>query len=116
MTTRILAAECQFRQASDDTDDRYVPSYNRIILPPINGPVEVVFADGTRAWYLDGRLHRDDGPAIQTPGGFRGWKRYGESHRDDGPALEWPDGRQQWVANGKTTKWRNPADPDQNFG
>jgi hypothetical protein len=111
---KISATQCQFRQSTDDSDERYLPAYQRIILP-MNGAVEVAFSDDTTAWYLDGRLHRDEGPAVEI-GAFRSWYRHGRNHRDDGPAIEWPDGRQQWMVNGKTTKWRNPAYPEQDFG
>jgi len=29
--------------------------------------------DGTREWYLNGKLHREDGPAFERPDGSRHW-------------------------------------------
>ena len=44
-----------------------------------------------REWRWDGRLHRDDGPALEGYDNFRGiwlvgWYQRGQLHRDDGPA------------------------------
>jgi hypothetical protein len=41
---------------------------------------------GTKFWYLDGKLHRPDGPAIQYTDGSTEWYHNGELHREDGPA------------------------------
>ena len=30
-------------------------------------------ADGTKRWYLDGKRHRTDGPAIEYPNGDKYW-------------------------------------------
>lgn len=37
--------------------------------------------------YRLGRLHREDGPAIEYPDGSEEWHLNGEIHREDGPAL-----------------------------
>ena len=37
----------------------------------------VEHADGSRAWYRDGKLHREDGPAIEYADGDRLWYRDG---------------------------------------
>jgi hypothetical protein len=31
------------------------------------------FPDGTKEWFLDGKLHREDGPAIEYPDGRKFW-------------------------------------------
>ena len=51
---------------------------------------------GTKCWYKDGFLHRDDGPAITYPDGRQYWYKKGKYHRDDGPAIIYPDGDQRW--------------------
>jgi hypothetical protein len=48
--------------------------------------------DGRREWRLNGKLHREDGPAVEWADGRREWWLHGERHREDGPALEWADG------------------------
>jgi hypothetical protein len=56
---------------------------------------------GARSWWRDGKLHRDDGPAIEWADGYRAWYRDDKLHRDDGPAVERPNGTRQWWRNGK---------------
>ena len=56
--------------------------------------------DGTQYWYLNGVLHREGGPAIERPNGTRVWYLNGKLHREGGPAVERPDGRQEWWVNG----------------
>ena len=51
-----------------------------------------VAEDGTKHWYFNGELHREDGPAVEWANGFKAWYRNGELHREDGPAAEWPNG------------------------
>ena len=46
-------------------------------------------ADGTKEWYLNGQLHRVDGPAIEYASGTKAWWLNGKRHRVDGPAIEW---------------------------
>ena len=42
---------------------------------------------GTTRWFLIGKLHREDGPAIEYSDGTRAWWSNGLRHRDDGPAI-----------------------------
>jgi len=60
-----------------------------IILP---GPM--------KRWELDGKLHREDGPAIEWSNGDKQWWLNGKCHRDDGPAIEHTDGYKEWWFNG----------------
>jgi hypothetical protein len=32
-----------------------------------------VYSNGTKYWYLNGKLHREDGPAIERPNGSNYW-------------------------------------------
>jgi hypothetical protein len=43
---------------------------------------------GTKSWYLNGKLHREDGPACEYPNGTKRWYLNGALHRFDGPAIE----------------------------
>ena len=54
-----------------------------------------------KEWYLDGKLHRDDGPAIECVNGYKLWYQYGQLHRFDGPAVEASNGDKCWYQNGK---------------
>jgi hypothetical protein len=105
-------------------------------------PTLKTYSDGTQAWWLNDKLHREDGPAIIRPDGNKSWflngKRHmedgpayidsngtqewylnGNLHREDGPAIIWPDGRQEWYLNGKeitkeVTNWANERNIDLN--
>jgi hypothetical protein len=58
-------------------------------------------ANGDRLWYLNGNLHRTDGPAIEHADDYREWYLNGKLHRTDGPALEWANGDHFWFLNDK---------------
>ena len=60
-----------------------------------------VEADGSKSWYLNGQLHREDGPAIERFDGSKYWYLNGELHREDGPAIEPSNGFKFWFLNGK---------------
>jgi hypothetical protein len=67
------------------------------------------YANGTKSWYQCGKLHRDDGPAIEHSNGDKAWYQNGLFHRIDGPALEWSDGTKFWYQNGKPHRDDGPA-------
>ena len=58
-------------------------------------------ANGNKEWYLNGKRHRVDGPAIEGANGYKAWWLNGELHRIDGPAVEGADGYKAWWLNGK---------------
>ena len=60
-----------------------------------------VHDNGDKKWYLNGKLHREDGPAIEWAGGSKYWYLNDKLHREDGPAIEWAGGRRSWWLNGK---------------
>ena len=51
--------------------------------------------EGTKYWYKNGKIHRDDGPAVIHPDGTQYWLKNGKYHRDDGPAVIYPNGVQR---------------------
>jgi hypothetical protein len=55
----------------------------------------------TKYWYLNGKLHREDGPAIESSNGDKYWYLNGEPHREDGPAAEYVNGNNYWYLNGE---------------
>jgi hypothetical protein len=68
-----------------------------------DGPA-VEWADGAKEWYLDGKLHREGGPALE---GFSGHEEYwfkGSLHRKDGPAVVHADGHEEYWVDGKKVK------------
>ena len=61
--------------------------------------------NGDKAWYLNGKLHREDGPAVEYADGSKWWVLNDKLHREDGPACEYADGSKSWYLNGeKLTK------------
>jgi hypothetical protein len=50
---------------------------------------------------LNGKNHRQDGPAYEGFDGTKKWWLNGQWHRVDGPAWEGFDGTKKWWLNGK---------------
>jgi len=65
----------------------------------IDGPA-IELADGTKIWYINGKEHREDGPAIEHPYGYKAWFHNGKQHRKDGPAIERTNRNNEWWCNG----------------
>lgn len=72
-----------------------------------DGPA-IIREDGTKEWYLFDKLHRLDGPAIESPMG-NVWLKRGVIHRDGAPAIEWNNGTSVWVLNGVVHRTDGPA-------
>jgi hypothetical protein len=47
-------------------------------------------------WYLNGKLHREDGPAIEYKNGDKSWWLNGNLHREGGPAIIRANGNKLW--------------------
>jgi len=60
-----------------------------------------VWDNGNKSWCLNGKLHREDGPAREWANGDKVWYLNGKLHREDGPAREYADGTKAWYLNGK---------------
>ena len=54
-----------------------------------------VFDDRTE-WFLNGKYHREDGPACEWSNGDKYWYKNGNYHREDGPACEYSNGQKEW--------------------
>jgi len=51
-------------------------------------------------WYNSkGKLHREDGPAIECANGSKAWYINDKLHREDGPAVESANGDKWWYLN-----------------
>ena len=59
----------------------------------------IEWSNGEKWWYLNGKLHRVDGPAVEFADGSKIWYLNGKSHRTDGPAAEYADGSKFWYLN-----------------
>ena len=88
----------------EEWDEALEARAKQIIAPLcINGNLireGVEWSDGTKAWYLNGNLHREDGPAIEDSDGTKHWYLNGLRHREDGPAIEYSYGTKAWYLNG----------------
>lgn len=76
-----------------------VAYYKNGVLHREDGPA-VEWPNGAKEWHVNGMLHRVDGPAIETPEGDKLWSLNGQHHREDGPAFELADGTKQWWIHG----------------
>jgi hypothetical protein len=56
---------------------------------------------GIKEWYLNGKRHREDGPAVEYANGDKHWYLNDKMHREDGPAVEYVDGTKDWYINGQ---------------
>ena len=63
---------------------------------------------GGKEWYSNGQLHKTDDPAIITID-FSIWYMNGKCHRLDGPAVEWEDGDKEWFIHDKRHRTDGPA-------
>ena len=52
----------------------------------------------------NGKLHREDGPAVEYDSGYKSYWMNGMRHRFDGPAIEWEDGTKEYWYYGKRLK------------
>ena len=72
-----------------------------------------VWPDGHKVWCLNGKYHREDGPAIEYASGHKLWCLDGKQHREDGPAVELADGTKCWFLNGKRLTEKEHRDQTQ---
>jgi hypothetical protein len=68
-----------------------------------------VYENGEKSWYLNDKLHREDGPAVECANGDKYWYLNGNPHREDGPAVEWNDGHKEWYKDGVLHREDGPA-------
>ena len=71
-----------------------------------------VYDYGDKEWFLNGKLHREDGPAVEHTDGNKFWYLNGKRHREDGPALVYPNGSKFWFVGGKRHRIDGPAVED----
>ena len=75
--------------------DKAMTIYHRLDGPAVEG------ADGSKAWYVDGKQHRLDGPAVKYADGSKSWWVDDKLHRLDGPAVEYAGGYKEWWVEDK---------------
>jgi len=74
-----------------------------------NQSVYKIDQHGNKCWFLNDRLHREDGPAIEWANGDKSWCFHGQYHRLDGPAIEYADGSKIWYFNDQRHRSDGPA-------
>ena len=79
-------------------DKFYYKDKAKTILHRLDGPA-IEWAEGNKAWFVNGKRHRLDGPAIERTSGDKEWYVNGKLHRLDGPAIEWTYGDKEWYVN-----------------
>ena len=67
----------------------------------MNKPKCKTYPNGDKEWVLNGKYHREDGPAIEHVNGDKEWRLNGKYHREDGPAIECSNGDKEWWLNDK---------------
>ena len=56
---------------------------------------------GDKLWLnVEGKPHREGGPAIENVDGHKAWYRNGKPHRVGGPAVEFADRSKAWYLYG----------------
>ena len=75
----------------------------------MNKPECKTYEDGHKEWYLNGKPHREDGPAVEYVNGHKEWYLNGKRHREDGPAVELANGHKEWRLNGDLHREDGPA-------
>ena len=92
--------EEQYIHAYNNGDKFYYKDRAMSICHRLGGPA-FEYADGSREWFVDGKLHRLDGPAVEWANGSNLWYVGGKLHRLDGSAVELADGSRGWWVNGE---------------
>ena len=72
--------------------------FRKIPIEQRNGIYEV--GNFATFYYVNGKEHREDGPAQEYINGDKFWLINGEFHRLDGPSIECIDGRKYYYVEG----------------
>ncbi len=98
-------------EIKQNNNEEKVSIYNNIINinKQKNVPICKIDELGTKRWYLNGILHRDNQPAVEWFGGNNYWYKDGKLHREDGPAKEYNSGYGEWFIEGKRHRIDGPA-------
>ena len=81
--------------------------YKNKLIHRDDGP-DIEYLNGSKEYWVNGNLHRENGPAIITDR-YMAWYRNGQLHRENGPAVEFGFKYKQWFINGKSHRIDGPA-------
>lgn len=73
--------------------------YGEKIPEYFTGKIE--YDDGGEYWFVNGILHREDGPAVIRFDGQQRWFYNNLLHRSDGPAIVHSEGYKTWFLRGE---------------
>jgi hypothetical protein len=77
-----------------------------------DGPA-IEYPDGSCWWYYDGQFHRVGGPATYSSHDtYESWCQHGNYHSEDGPAVIHINGDKHWYLYGKLHREDGPAIED----
>ena len=77
-------------------------------LHRVDGPA-IEYSDGGKVWCTDGKMHRLNGPAVEYYNGEEEWFIHGKLHREDGPAINFNNGGEEWFFKGRRHRISGPA-------
>jgi hypothetical protein len=77
---------------------------NGILYKYPDGKEIFKYIHGDTIYYLNGKIHREDGPAIERVNGDKEWYLNDKLHRENGPAVEFANGEKWWFLNGEGLK------------
>jgi len=86
-----------------------MPEYKKVKKLTNKGYELLIYPNGTKYWYKDGKLHRTSGPAIIHLDGTKYWYKDGKLHCTSGPAFISSDGTKYWYKDGKLHCTSGPA-------
>lgn len=72
-----------------------------------DGPA--VITETSKEWWINGKKHRVDGPAVIMHNGSVLYYQNGLLHREGGPAIELSNGLKEWYINGNRHREDGPA-------
>lgn len=91
-----------FRRAAGTVQIRdilYGATYLNGVLHSFDDSPAIVLASGNSVWYRNGKLHRDNGPAM-VYNGSQYWYQLGALHRENMPAIIYANGTTEYWLNG----------------
>jgi len=83
------------------------PIYRTKIIKALTIKTTTIYGD--QEWYLNGKRHRENGPALIDKHDNQEWYINDKLHREDGPAVIYADGGQEWYINDKLHRKNGPA-------
>lgn len=93
-----------------NTEKNTLNTYHSVLNSIGNDPAIVNKQTGLKKWYNNGKLHRENGPAVITEKGDEFWYIDDKLHReDDQPAMIFKNGRKEWYNHGKLHRESGPA-------